>query len=187
MVIVIVIYNSFREANEVAFLLSTRGDRDASTGWGLRLTPQFRTLSPSAHTLLNTSKPSQQPKRQLGSYHQLLLSSWLYNHTACAKQPSHTTLPLCIPCFNRASTDSSWWHEGNEEGRGGIKSQSKKEARLYVAVYKATQTQWPLPNICFSRTVPEMHKLILYQTTGKSFAVQTQPTGPFQEIFIFQN
>jgi len=31
-VIVIVIYNSLREANEVAFILSPRGDRGASTG-----------------------------------------------------------------------------------------------------------------------------------------------------------
>lgn len=69
----------------------------------------------------------------------------------------------------------------------GIKSQSKKEARFYIAVCKATQTQRPLPKVFSSRAVPEMHKLIHYQTIGKNFAVQIQPTGPFQEIFIFQN
>lgn len=100
-VIVIVIYNSFREANEVAFLLSTRGDRDASTGWGLRLTSQFCSLSPSALTLLNKSKPSHQPKPLLGSYHQLLLSSWLYNHllpvpSSPHTQPCHSAFPALI-------------------------------------------------------------------------------------------
>jgi len=54
-VIVIVIYNSLREANEVAFILSPRGDRGASTGWGLRFTPQFCSLlvplSISIHTV----------------------------------------------------------------------------------------------------------------------------------------
>lgn len=104
-------FHSSREANKIAFVVSSRGDRNTRIGQGLRLRPSFfRLLLPlliaavAGHVL----KPWLQLQSHSWDSTASCCSACGFQATHCPVQSSsQTALQFCIPCFHRDTTESS--------------------------------------------------------------------------------
>lgn len=115
-------FHSSREANKVAFVLSSTGDRNTRIGQGLRLRSSFVRLflplliaAVASHVL----KPWLQLQGHSWASTASCCSACGFQTTYCSVQSSsQTALQFCIPCFSRDMTESSCLHKGSQEGKG---------------------------------------------------------------------
>lgn len=102
-------FHRLREANKVAFVLSSRGDRNTRIGQGLRLRSSFVRLLLPLLIVAITGHVLNAGSRAIAG---LLLPAAarlvvFKPHTALVQSSSQTVLQFCIPCFNRDMTESS--------------------------------------------------------------------------------